>query len=374
MALIVAARETVPLVDLGPQHAQIQAEVREGFERIISNSSFILGAEVKAFERAYAHFAGVEHCVGVGNGTDALEMGLRAVGVGPGHEVIVPANSFIASALAVSRSGAVPVFADIDPDTYLVTPEAIEDRITAKTKAIMAVHLYGQMALVAPLRAIARRQGLAVIEDATQAHGAVQYGQSPGRVGVAATSFYPGKNLGCFGDGGAVLTDLEHVAERVRRLRDHGTQEKCRHVELGMNSRLDALQAVVLKAKLQHLPRWNEARSTAAARYDELLAGLESVRTPRVLRGNTHAWHRYVVRVPDRDGVLHRLRVAGIDARIHYPTPIHLEPAYLHLGYRRGELPHAEEAARHILSLPLFPHITAEQQERVVAALRDALP
>ena len=373
MAPAASPARTIPLVDLAPQHAQIAAEVSEGFERVISSRSFILGPEVAAFEDAFASFSGVEHCVGVANGTDALELALRAVGVEAGHEVLVPANSFIASALAVSRAGAVPVFVDVDPATHLVDPEAAAGRIGPRTRAVVAVHLYGQMAPMQELRQLAEEHGLALVEDAAQAHGAVQNGSPPGRLCVAATSFYPGKNLGCYGDGGAVLTDSAQIRQRVRLLGNYGAHDKYRHTELGSNSRLDTLQAVVLHAKLRHLQAWNEARRAAAERYQELLADLPEVRRPTVVPGNTHVWHLYVVRVPRRDEVLRRLRSGGVEAGVHYPVPIHLQPAYAHLGYQEGDLPGCEEASAEVLSLPLYPHITAAAQERVARELREAL-
>lgn len=366
--------EPIPLVDLDAQHRVIAEAVREGFERVVASSEFVLGQEVKSFERAFASFTGVHHCVGVGSGTDALELALRALGVGPGDEVLVPANSFVASAFAVSRVGATPVFVDIDPETYLMDPADSLARITARTRALMAVHIYGQMAAMPVLRRIALAAGVSVLEDAAQAHGARQRGRGSGSGGVAATSFYPGKNLGGFGDGGAVLTDLPEVAERARALRNYGSTEKYVHAEVGFNSRLDSLQAVVLRAKLDHLTLWNARRSAAAAYYDELLEDLPDVVRPRVATGNLHAWHLYVVRVPRRDQVLATLRAAGIEAGIHYPVALHLQPAYANLGYRVGDLPVAEEAARHVLSLPLHPFITHEQQERVVGELRRALP
>jgi dTDP-4-amino-4,6-dideoxygalactose transaminase len=365
--------EPIPLVDLGAQHRLIAQAVREGFDRVVASSAFILGQEVKSFERAFASFTGVDHCVGVGSGTDALEIALRALGVGPGEEVLVPANSFVASAFAVSRVGATPVFVDIDPDTYLIDPSDALARITTRTRALMAVHIYGQMAPMPALRHIALAAGVPLLEDAAQAHGAMQRGRGPGSRGVAATSFYPGKNLGGFGDGGALLTDRPDLGERARALRNYGSTEKYVHAELGFNSRLDSLQAVVLRAKLEHLPLWNARRSSAAAYYDELLEDLPDVVRPRVASGNRHVWHLYVVRVPRRDQVLATLRAAGIEAGIHYPVPLHLQPAYAHLGYHPGDLPVAEDAARHVLSLPLHPFITREQQERVVYELRRAL-
>jgi dTDP-4-amino-4,6-dideoxygalactose transaminase len=336
---------------------------------VLERTAFILGDEVAAFERAYAAFAGVRHCIGVGNGTDALELALRAIGVGPGDEVIIPANTFIATAAAVVRAGATPALVDCDPVHLLIDSERAAARVTARTKAIIPVHLYGQGA---PVEALGN--GVAIVEDAAQSQGATRHGRSLGAFGiVAGTSFYPGKNLGAYGDAGAVLTDADDVAQKVRALRNYGSEVKYAHPEIGFNSRLDPLQAVVLAAKLRRLAAWNDARRAAAERYDVLLAGVAGVIRPSTLPGNEHVWHLYVVRVRRRDNVLRKLNEAGIGAGIHYPVPIHLQGAFTGLGHRRGDFPVAEAAADEILSLPLYPHITAAQQERVVDALRAAL-
>jgi len=364
----------IPLVDLKAQHRQIADEVQRGFARVFEDTSFILGREVAAFEEAFARFSGVKHCVGVGNGTDALELALRAVGVGSGDEVVLPTNSFVASALAVLRAGATPVLVDSDPVFHLLDVEQAATRLGRRTRAILAVHLYGQVAPMAELQALAGAAGVLLLEDAAQAQGAKQRGVTAGGFGLAAgTSFYPGKNLGAYGDGGAVLTNSDEVAHKVRALRNHGSEVKYSHPQVGFNSRLDTLQAVVLNAKLSRLSAWNEARRQAARRYDALLAGVASVTVPATRPGNEHIWHLYVVRVPRRDAVFRRLNDAGIGAGIHYPVPIHLQGAFAHLGHRRGDFPVAEKAADEILSLPLFPEITPEQQERVVAELKTAL-
>jgi dTDP-4-amino-4,6-dideoxygalactose transaminase len=329
---------------------------------------------VAAFEEEFASFSGVRHCVGVANGTDALELALRALGVGPGDEVVLPANTFIASALAVTRAGGVPVFVDCDPVHHLIDPGAAAARITPRTRALMAVDLYGQVAPFEELEPLCEARGIALVEDAAQSQGARRNGRSAGSFGAAAgTSFYPGKNLGAYGDAGAVLTDRDDLAERVRRLRNYGSEVKYEHPELGFNSRLDSVQAVVLSAKLRRLSGWNELRRAAAARYDALLANVAEVKLPATLPGNEHVWHLYVVAVPERERVLAFLQESGIGAGIHYPLPCHLQGAYADLGYRAGSFPVAEAAAGEILSLPLFPGITAEQQERVVAVLREAL-
>ena len=365
---------TIPLVDLQAQHRQIADEVARGFAHVIERTAFILGDEVASFETAFAAFMEVRHCIGVANGTDALELALRALDVGAGDQVIMPANTFIATALAVARAGATPVLVDSDPVYHLVDVERVAAVIGPRTKAILPVHLYGQMAPMEDLQTLASARGVLLIEDAAQAQGAKRHGKTAGSYGAAAgTSFYPGKNLGAYGDAGAVLTNADGVAQRIRALRNYGSEVKYHHPETGFNSRLDTLQAVVLNAKLAHLQTWNEARREAARRYDELLARCDGATPPATLPGNEHIWHLYVIRVPRRDEVLQRLHAAGIGAGIHYPVPIHLQGAFAHLGYRPGDFPVAERAGREILSLPLFPEITAEQQERVVTGLKKAL-
>jgi dTDP-4-amino-4,6-dideoxygalactose transaminase len=362
--------EPIPLVDLKAQHAEIAAEVAAGFDRVIGETAFILGPAVQEFEEAFARYCGVAHCIGVANGTDAIELTLRALGVGPGDEVIVPANTFIASALGVVRAGARPVLVDCD-DYQLLDPNRIEAAITPRTRAILPVHLFGQIADMEAVLEVAGSHSIPVIEDAAQSQGARRNGRASGGFGIAAAvSFYPGKNIGAYGDAGAVLTSSEQIASRLRKLRNWGSEQKYHHPEIGFNSRLDTLQAVVLSAKLKRLDAWNEARRRVAARYDELLAGLSGVELPRTLPGNEHVWHLYVVRVPRRDEVLGKLQAERIGAGIHYPTPLHLHGALCFLGYRAGDFPAAEQAAAEILSLPMYPHLTEDQQERVVGCLR----
>jgi dTDP-4-amino-4,6-dideoxygalactose transaminase len=364
----------VPLVDLAAQHLSIREEIERGMALLFESSAYVLGPEVAAFEREFADFQSVLHCVGVANGTDAIELLLRAHEIGSGDEVVIPANTFIATALAVVRSGARPVLADCDADHLLLDPSSVSSVLSARTRAILPVHLYGQIAPMETLRQIASARGLVVLEDAAQAQGARRNGGMAGSFGEgAATSFYPGKNLGAYGDAGAVLTNSEALARRIRALRNYGGEARYEHSVLGFNSRLDAIQAVVLRAKLRWLGRCNALRRAAAARYDALLAGVEQVVRPRTLSGNEHVWHLYVVRVPARDAVWKHLRDAGIGAAVHYPRPIHLEGAMQHLGYRAGDFPVAERAASEILSLPMFPEITEEQQVRVVDALKEAL-
>ena len=365
--------EPIPLVDLGYQHAFVAEEINGRWARVIEQGAFVLGEDVRIFEEAYAAFCGVRHCVGLASGTDALEFALRAVGVGSGDEVIVPTNSFIASAAAVVRAGATPILVDVDPVSLLIDPDEAAARVSPRTKAVLAVHLFGQLAPMEELRGAVDGRVL-LVEDAAQAHGASRNGVRAGGFGVATgTSFYPGKNLGAYGDAGAVLTKDDEVARRVTTLRDHGSAVKYQHPELGFNSRLDTIQAVVLSAKLSYLQAWNQARREAAGWYDELLEHMDEVVPPGVLVGNEHVWHLYVVRVRDRDEVLSKLRAAGIGAGVHYPTPIHLQGAFGYLGHRPGDFPVAEKASKEILSLPIYPGISRGQQERVVDELRKAL-
>jgi dTDP-4-amino-4,6-dideoxygalactose transaminase len=362
----------IPLVDLRAQHDQVADEVAEGWAEVLKTTAFIGGRQVAGFEAEFAAYQEVGHCVAVANGTDALELALRALGVGHGDECVLPANTFIATAEAVARAGATPVLVDCTDDTALFDLTKLADAIGPRTRAVVPVHLYGQTAPVEQIREIA--PGVPVLEDAAQAQGARRHGVPAGGLGdIAATSFYPGKNLGAYGDGGAVLTGDAELAGRVRLLREHGSPRKYEHTVLGFNSRLDTLQAVVLSAKLRRLEGWNEARRAAADRYAELLADLPQVRRPSVLPGNLPVWHLYVVRVADRDRVLAELNAAGIGAGIHYPTPVHLTGAFASLGHGPGAFPVAERAAGELLSLPLFPEITESQQERVVAALREAV-
>ena len=364
----------IPLVDLGAQHRQIADEINRGFAAVFNDTSFILGAPVAEFEKAYAQFVGAKHCVGVANGTDALELAIRAAGIGPGDEVILPTNTFIATALAVVRAGATPVLVDSDPVYHLLDVKQVAQKITPKTRALMPVHLYGQVAPMEEMARLAEAHGLMVIEDAAQAQGASRNGVGAGTLGLAAgTSFYPGKNLGAYGDAGAVTTNSDAIADKIRALRNYGSPIKYHHPERGFNSRLDTLQAVVLTAKLARLADWNRARRDAAARYRELLAGLSGVVLPETAAGNEHVFHVYVIRVPRRDEVLKQLNADGIGAGIHYPVPIHLQGAFASLGHRRGDFPVAEKACDEILSLPMFAEITAEQQMRVAATLRRAL-
>ena len=363
----------IPLVDLRASHAEVNEEIRAGLDRALEDAAFIKGEEVEGFEREYASFTGVRHCVGVANGTDALELALRAAGVPAGSEVLLPANTFVATAEAVVRAGARPVLADVDPDCLLLTADSLSDAGPGLA-AVMPVHLYGQMAPMTSIVAAARQRSVLVIEDAAQAHGATQDGSPAGSFGLmAGVSFYPGKNLGAYGDAGAVLTQSPEMARSIRLLGDHGSERKYEHLSVGFNSRLDALQALVLRVRLRRLAQWNVARREAALRYEELLSGLDEISLPKTLPGNEHVWHLYVIRVPQRDRILQDLNENGVRAAIHYPVPVHLQPAFRYLGYAPGDFPVAEAAAGQILSLPLYPQITLEQQQRVAQAIRSAL-
>jgi dTDP-4-amino-4,6-dideoxygalactose transaminase len=364
----------IPLVDLRAGHAQVAAEIQEGFDDVISSTAFIKGEVAAAFEQDYAAFTGVAHCIGVANGTDALELALRAAEVPAGAEVIMPANTFVATAEAVVRAGARPAFADVDPDYLLLDPGALETALSQQTGAVIPVHLFGQMAPMDAIVGTAAGRGTVIIEDAAQAHGATQSGRPAGSFGLlAGVSFYPGKNLGAYGDAGAVLTESAEHARRVRLLGDHGSERRYEHLTIGFNSRLDAFQAVVLRAKLRRLAAGNLARRQAASRYAEMMADLPEVILPQTAPGNEHVWHLYVIRVPRRDHVLRCLHDEEIYAGIHYPVPVHLQPAFRHLGYGPGDFPVAEAAAGQLLSLPLYPQITPEQQVRVADAVRRAL-
>ena len=363
----------IPLVDLKVQYAALRPDIDATIARVIANTSFIMGPEVRAFEEAFAAYCQARYAVGVSSGTAAIELVLRALNIGPGDEVVTTPFTFIASAEAISAAGATPVFADIDPLTYNLSPAAVEAAITPRTRALLPVHLYGQPADMDALRAIAQRHGLFLIEDAAQAHGAEINGRRVGSLGDAACfSFYPGKNLGGYGDGGAVTTDDEALAGRLRKLRDHGRASKYVHDELGYGHRLDALQAAILGAKLPHLDAANTARRRLARGYAELLADTDLV-LPYVPQDVTPAWHLYVIRTPRRDDALAGLKTRGIEAGIHYPLPLHLQPAYRALGLGPGSFPVAEAASRQVLSLPLFPELSQEQQERVVDELHLAI-
>jgi dTDP-4-amino-4,6-dideoxygalactose transaminase len=358
----------VPFVDLHAQHKPLSGELTRAVSAVIERGDFILGSAVEQFESEYAAYIGTRHAIGVGTGLAAIELALRAFDVGPGDEVITPANTFIATVLAILGVGATPVFADVDPATYTIDADAVASAVSARTRAIVPVHLYGQPVDVDALSAVARRHDLVVIEDAAQAHGARYKGARAGSCGAAAAfSFYPSKNLGAFGDGGIVTTNDDRTAEKLRLLRNYGQRVKYHHTMAGTNSRLDTLQAAVLRVKLPHLDRWNAARRRHAAAYDERLRG--RVVTPAAAADVEHIFHLYVVESDDRDGLQQRLRQRGIETGIHYPVPAHLQDACASLGYKAGAFPVTEKAAGRILSLPIYAELTEQQIDYVAAAI-----
>ena len=358
----------IPFVDLKAQYASIKQEVNAAIQGVLDSCQFTLGPEVAKLEEEFAAYSGASIGIGVNTGTSALHLALLAAEVGTGDEVITVPFTFVATVSAICYSGARPVFVDIDPRTYTMDPAGIEAAITPRTKAIIPVHLYGQTADMDPILAVARKHGLTVIEDACQAHGAEYKGRRAGSMGdMACFSFYPGKNLGAYGEGGMVVTDNAAYARTIRMLRDWGAEKKYEHVLKGYNFRLEGLQGAVLRVKLRHLDAWTEARRAVAARYDHLLNGV--VPTPDAPAHNRHVYHVYAIRTGDRAVWQKALTEAGIQTGIHYPTPIHLLPAHTDLGYREGQFPHSEKAAREVLSLPMYPELSGAQVETVARAV-----
>jgi dTDP-4-amino-4,6-dideoxygalactose transaminase len=365
----------IPLVDLNAEYQSIKSEIDASIERVVKKANFILGEEVELFEKQFAIFCNAKYCVGVASGTTALHLALLACGVQPGDEVITSTHSFIATAEAISHCGAIPVFVDINPLTYTIDPDQIETVITPKTKVIIPVHLYGQPADMTPIKKIAERHGLLIVEDAAQAHGAEYHGQRVGTIGdVACFSFYPGKNLGAYGDAGAIVTNRADIAEKVFILRNHGRAKgmKYEHSIVGYGERIDTIHASILSAKLQYLETWNERRRIYAKRYSEMLSGT-GIGIPFELPDVKHVYHLYVVRHPQRDIFIEAMQQNKIGVGIHYPIPLHLQPAYKFLGYRDGIFPHAEKASREVFSLPLFPTIEHAQQDFVVDTIQKTL-
>jgi dTDP-4-amino-4,6-dideoxygalactose transaminase len=364
---------TIPLVDLKAQYLSIKDEIDAAIQRVVDSAGFIMGPDVRAFEGEFARFCGVRYAVGVDSGTAALHLAFLSCDIGPGDEVITTPHTFIATIGMLGRVGARPVFVDIDPRTYNMDPAKIEAAITERTKAILPVHLYGQPAEMDPILEIADKHGLKVIEDAAQAHGAEYKGRRAGSMGhVAIFSFYPGKNLGAYGDAGAVVTDDGEIAEKVRLLRNHGRRDKYEHLLQGFNYRIDTLQAAILRAKLAHLGEWNEARRRRAAAYRELLGNLDLV-LPYEAEHVRAVYHLFVVRLQERDALLEYLKDRGISTGIHYPIPLHLQPACRHLGYKEGDFPITEECALQVLSLPMYAELTQTQIQEVVRAIKEFL-
>ncbi len=361
----------VPFVDLHSQYKFLRSDLLKGVEAVFEKCNFVLGEEVSRLEADFAKYCGSAFGVGVASGTDALHLAVRAAGVGPGDEVLIPANTFIATALAVTYVGAKPIPIDVDAETFLMDVQLIEKAITAKTKAIIPVHLFGRLLDLDPVLEIARRHGLVVIEDAAQAHGAQLNGKRAGARGLLGCfSFYPGKNLGCYGDGGLITTEDPALKARLEALRNYGSPKKYEHPEIGYNSRLDTVQAAILNAKLPHLDAWNAARVAAALHYNQLLAGVGDLVLPRIPQAGAHVFHLYVIRTRKREALLAHLTAKGVGAGIHYPVPIHLHGAYAGLGFKKGDFPVAEQLSQEILSLPMFPELSKPQLHYVTDQLK----
>jgi dTDP-4-amino-4,6-dideoxygalactose transaminase len=364
--------DPVPQLDLAAQYAAIGDEIRTAVENVLASQQFILGREGAAFEQEIAQLCGVAHGVGVASGTDALILALRACGVQAGDEVLLPPFTFVATGSAVSALGAKPVFADIRPDTYNIDPSDLARRITPRTRAIIAVHLYGLACDMDPLLSFARVHNLRVIEDNAQSIGANYKGRRTGSFGDAACmSFYPTKNLGAYGDAGMVVTNSSEMAVRLKSLRNHGQSGKYVSSEPGWNSRLDEIQAAILRVKLRHLPDWQRARQAHAAAYTELLLGIPGVAPPLIPEGYEHVFHQYTIRVERRDALVQRLNERKIGCAVYYPVPLHLQPLYASMGHKAGDFPHAEHAAKEVLSLPMFPELRSEQISRVAEAVAE---
>lgn len=363
----------VPYLDLKAQYQSIKPEIDAALARVLESCQFVLGPEVAAFEQEFAAYCGTAECIALNSGTSALHLALLAAGIGPGDEVITVPFTFVASVAAVVYTGARPVLVDIDPRLFNMDPFAIEAAITPRTKAILPVHLYGQPADMAPIMEIAKRHGLVVIEDAAQAHGAKYKGRPVGSIGdMACFSFYPGKNLGAYGEGGAVTTSNPDYARTIRMLRDWGQDRKYHHLLHGYNYRMEGFQGAILRVKLRHLERWTEARRSVVEQYNNLLAD-SGVETPTEMPWARHVYHVYTLRADDRDGLQAALRTEGIQTGIHYPVPVHLQPAYADLGYGRGAFPRSEKAAEQVLSLPLYPELSSQAIAEVAAAVKKAV-
>jgi dTDP-4-amino-4,6-dideoxygalactose transaminase len=363
----------VPYLDLKAQYQSIKPEIDAALARVLESCQFVLGPEVAAFEQEFAAYCGTAECIALNSGTSALHLALLAAGIGPGDEVITVPFTFVASVAAVVYTGARPVLVDIDSRSFNMDPFAIEAAITPRTKAILPVHLYGQPADMAPIMEIAKRHGLVVIEDAAQAHGAKYKGRPVGSIGdMACFSFYPGKNLGAYGEGGAVTTSNPDYARTIRMLRDWGQDRKYHHLLHGFNYRMEGFQGAILRVKLRHLERWTEARRSVVEQYNNLLAD-SGVETPTEMPWARHVYHVYTLRADERDGLQTALQAEGIQTGIHYPVPVHLQPAYADLGYGRGAFPRSEKAAEQVLSLPLYPELSSQAIAEVAAAVKKAV-
>ena len=362
----------IPFVDLKTLHAGMRDELREVFDRVLDESTFVLGPEVQRFEEEFAAYVGTAYCVAVNTGTAALHLALAALGVGPGDEVITVSQTFIATAEAITAVGARPVFVDVDPVSYTMDPALLEAAITSRTRAIIPVHLYGQTAAMDPILELAASRGIPVVEDACQAHGATYKGRKAGSMGAAGCfSFYPGKNLGACGEGGAVTTNDPDLAYRIRLWRDHGSAKRYEHLFPGLNLRMEGIQGGILSVKLKYLDHWNNQRREAAATYRNALAYTD-LQTPTETADNHHVYHLYVVQSDDRDALRERLSAAGVETGLHYPIPLHLQKAYHSLGYKVGDFPVTERLRDRILSLPIYPGIPTQALELVILEVREA--
>jgi dTDP-4-amino-4,6-dideoxygalactose transaminase len=362
----------IPFVDLKSLHREIKDDLREVFDRVLDNSTFVLGPEVQRFEQEFAAYCGTEHCVAVNTGTAAIHLALAALSIGPEDEVITVSHTFIATAEAITAVGAKPVFIDIDPVSFTMDPALLEAAITSKTRAIIPVDLYGQVVDMDPILEIANRHGIPVIEDACQAHGAEYRGRKAGAFGVAGCfSFYPGKNLGACGEGGAITTNDVDLAQRIRLWRDHGSSKRYEHIFPGLNMRMEGIQGGILSVKLKYLDRWNDQRRQAAAAYDKALADTD-IEVPTEMDYGRHVYHLYVIQSDKRDALRQQLSDAGIESGLHYPTPLHLQEAYRFLGFKQGDFPVTERVKNRILSLPMYPGIDPRAVERVTSELRES--
>lgn len=364
----------VPLIDLKIQHKSIVSEVEAAIKNVCENTAFILTEEIKTFEAEFATYCGAKHGIGVANGTEALFLALKALGIGEGDEVLVPANTFIATAAAAAHAGAIPVFVDCDPETYCIDPAKISRAITERTKAIIPVHLYGHPADMDAVMSIARANGLVVVEDCAQAHGTLYKGKHVGTIGDAAGfSFYPSKTLGAYGDAGIVLTNSDDVAERLKLLRDNGRTTWYEHAIVGYNSRLDGIQAAILRVKLKYLNQWVENRRSHAKLYGELLEDVDGLALPMEKPDMRHSYYVYVIRTDNRDGVMAQLKERGCGCAVHYPVPLHLQPAFGYLGGSEGDHPVSEKYAKEIISIPMFPELSPEQVREAASVIRGAI-
>ncbi len=366
-------KTVVPFIDLKSQYETLKSEIWDSWQKILENTDFILGEEVKKFEEEFSEYLDIERGIGVASGTDAIHLALRAMGIGENAEVILQANTFIATAFAVSQAGAVPVFVDVNPETLQIEPDRVKEAISPRTKAIIPVHLFGMTAPVQEILNIADHYGLSVIEDACQSHGAEMNGKKAGSFAqLAAFSFYPGKNLGAYGDAGFVAVNDGELGKRIEMLRNYGQAEKFNHLHKGFNSRLDTLQAAVLRIKLRRLEEWNVNRRKVADYYRERLKNT-NVKLTKVPENCTPVYHLYIVRVSSRDKIREGLNASGIQTGLHYPCPIHLQPCYSELGYKKGDFPVAEEAAEQMISLPVFPEMTEEQVDYTTSKLLELI-